>query len=282
MKILKLFILVLALPFLGCEKDIMDYEGGEGVYFSVQHPINYGGVSSWPYQPYTNVEFVKLAKNEYDLKVNVMITGSSKDYDRVFKVEINPDSTTAELNVHYNALPAQLIVPAHAVSTSVPITIKRTEDLRKTMKTIGLRLVANENFKLSFPNWNALPSYTAGTVVKKFDASLHTIRINDFMVQPAIWIGSIQPGNREAGRWGAFTQKKLELMMKLMDLTYNDFMSVETMPSILNGLVASTCARYLIARFNAGDPVLEDDGRLMFIGDVPWTSYIGVPYLPKP
>jgi hypothetical protein len=70
-------------------------------------------------------------------------------------------------------------------------------------------------------------------------------------------------------------------MCELMDLTYTDFASSETMPGILTGLIANTCARYLIEQFDAGKPVLEDDGRLMFIGNVPWTSYLGVPYVPK-
>lgn len=281
MKFLKIFSLLFAISFAGCEKEMMSYEGVEGVYFAVQHGASYGNERTWPYQPYTNVEFVKTEANEIQLGIKVMITGPAKDYDRKFWVEVNPDSTTAQVGVHYNAIPNEVTVPANAFTANVPLTLKRAVDLKKTLKTIGLRLVANESFQLSFPNWNALPSNTAGTVVKKFDASLHTLRINDFLVQPAVWIGSIQPGNREAGQWGAFSEKKIKLMMELMNLTYADFTSTATMPPILSGLVASTCARYLLARYEVGDPVLEDDGRLMFVGTVPWTSYIGVPYKPE-
>lgn len=281
MKNFKIFILLIAFFSTSCEKEIMDYEGVEGVYFAVQHGASYGNERTWPYQPYTNVEFVKTEANEIQLGVKVMITGPAKDYERKFLVEVNPDSTTAQVGVHFNPFPSEIVVPAKALSANVPLTLKRVADLKKTMKTIGLRLVANQSFQLSFPNWDALPSNTSGTVVKKFDASLHTIRINDFLVQPAVWIGSIQPGNREAGQWGAFSEKKIKLMMELMNLTYADFTSTTTMPPILSGLVASTCARYLLARYDVGDPVLEDDGRLMFVGAVPWTSYIGVPYKPE-
>ncbi len=31
-----IFLLVVVLSFLGCEKEMMDYEGKDGVYFSVQ------------------------------------------------------------------------------------------------------------------------------------------------------------------------------------------------------------------------------------------------------
>lgn len=279
---LRIAILIFLLPLISCKKEMMNYKGVEGIYFAVQYGASYGNERTWPYQPSSNVEFVKLTGDETTYRVKVMITGPVKDYDRKFKVEINPDSTTAILGVHYDALPEGLIIPANAISATVPITLKRAPDLEKEVKTIGLRLVANENFGLSFPEWDAIPSYNASSVaiIKEFDASLHTIKINDFMVQPAVWVGSIQQGNRESGQWGAFSRKKIELMCKLMDLTYADFGSADTMPRVRSGLLSNECARYLIERFNAGDPVLEDDGRLMYIGNVPWTSYIGVPWKP--
>ncbi len=52
------------------------------------------------------------------------------------------------------------------------------------------------------------------------------------------------------------------------------------MTPVLVSLISNELGRYLLNQFNAGTPVLEDDGRLMFAGDVPWTSYIGVPYKP--
>jgi len=278
--LLRVAILMFLLPLISCEKEMMDYKGVEGIYFAVQHGASYGNELVWPYQPSSDVEFVKLTGNESTYQVKVMITGAVKDYDRKFEVQINPDSTTAILGVHYKALPKDLVIPANAISTTVPVTLMRAADLANGVKKIGLRLIANQNFKLSFPEWDAIPGYTssAAPIVQEFDASLHTIRVNDFMVQPAVWIGSIQAENRESGQWGAFSRKKIELMCTLMDLTYADFGSTVTMPSVRSGLVASECARYLIERFNSGDPVLEDDGRLMFIGNVPWTSYIGVPW----
>ena len=69
-----------------------------------------------------------------------------------------------------------------------------------------------------------------------FDASLHTLRIADFMVEPKVWVGTaVSPynGGYESGNWGAFSRKKLELICERFNLTYNDFMSTETMPSAL-------------------------------------------------
>jgi hypothetical protein len=279
---LGIIVLVLLLTMTTCEQKLMSYEGVEGVYFAVQHGSSWGVERTWPYQPYTDVEFVKIPENETTIQIKVMITGMFKNYDRPFKVEINPDSTTAQLGIHYEPLPEGLFIPANATTAYVPVTLKRTPDLQTEMKSIGLRLVANEYFELSFPEWDAVPGFTAGTIVSKFDAGLHTVNINDFMVQPAVWIGSIQAGGREAGNWGAFSRKKLELMCKLFNLTYADFGSTATMPSVLSGLIAREVSNYLIAKYEAGEPVLEDDGRLMFLGYCPWTSYVGIPWVPEP
>lgn len=275
---------MLALPFAACKKDMMKYEGLEGVYFAVQHGASWGTEKTWPYQPYTNVEFVKLSGDRVTINIKVMATGPVKDYDRTFNVEFNPDSTTGELGVHYEPLPEGMIIPANQSVGYVPVTLIRSADLQTQERSVGLRLVPNEHFGLSFPEWDAVPGFTAttGAIVSMFDAGMHKIILNDFMVQPAVWIGSIQAGNRESGQWGAFSRKKIELMCSLFNLTYADFASTQTMPSVLSGLIASECARYLIEQYNAGSPVLEDDGRLMFIGNVPWTSYIGVPWVPVP
>jgi hypothetical protein len=281
MKKIIIYILLfqLALVFSGCKKEIQGYTGREGVYFAVQSGSPFL-TNSWPYQPNSNVEFVRIGKTQVDFSVKVTITGPVKDYDRTFRVEVNLDSTTAVLNQHYEAIKNEWIIPAGTISANVTVRLKRTPDLQQTPKTLGLRLIATKDFSLSFPEWDALPSLTGGTVVKEFDASLHTLKINDIMVQPVVWLGSIQPVNKESGLFGAFTRKKMEFMIQNLGLTYEDFSSTDTMPQARALLVAADASAILRARFDAKNPVLEDDGRLMFIGTVPWTSIIGVPYVP--
>lgn len=272
-----LVCLPLLILFQGCEKDIMGYEGREGVYFAVQHGNTFLP-NLWPFQPYSTVEFARLANDEVDFPVKVMITGPVKDYDRTFRVEVNPDSTTAVAGEHYAPLQALWTIPAGAISTNVIVKVKRRPDLQESMKTLGLRLVPTEHFSLSFPEWDAIPENTSGTVVPEFDASLHTLRLNDVLVQPAVWSGSIQAGNRESGLFGVFSRKKMDFMSENLGLKYEDFASAATMPMARMLLIASDATAILIQRKDAGTPVLEADGRLMFIGSVPWTSYIGVPY----
>lgn len=277
-------LLAIVLPFLSCKKEMMGYEGVEGIYFGVRSGPSWAAPVSWPFRPYTNVEFVKQPQEVQEMVINIAvnITGPVKNYDRPFRVAMNPDSTTAQAGVHYLPFGDTYTIPANATIGYIPITVKRTPDMLNENKKLGLRLFANDHFSLSFPEWKAIPGLGETTIGNDtaFDATLHTININDLMVQPAVWRGSIQAGNREAGIWGAFTRKKMELMFQLFNLKYEDFASETTMTPVLVTLIASELGRYLVNQFNAGTPVLEDDGRLMFAGSVPWTSYIGVPYKP--
>lgn len=278
-----LLLLALVLPSASCKKEMMQYEGMEGVYFAVQSGPSYAAPSSWPYRPYTNIEFVKYPNNIQELaaSIKVMITGPVKNYDRPFRVVVNTDSTTAQAGVHYLPFPETFIIPANSIFGVIPITLKRTPDLTVENKRLGLRLVANEHFGLAFPDWKAIPGLGATSIGSDtaFNATLHTININDLMVQPAIWRGSVVAAtNKETGSWGAFSRKKMELMCQVFNLTYQDFGSETTMTLVLSNLITTEMARYLINQFNAGTPVKEDDGRLMWCGSVPWTSIIGVPY----
>ncbi len=269
----------LLVSFSACEKDIMGYEGKEGVYFAVRHGSQFV-TNRWPYQPFSVVEFSQLTKDEVDVPLTVSITGPVKDYDRTFRVEINPDSTTAILGEHYTIPNENWTIPAGAISTNVILKVKRRPDLLDQIKTVGLRLVATQHFSLSFPEWDAIPEYTSGTVVPKFDASLHTVRLSDMMVTPAVWSGSIQPGNKESGLFGIFSRKKMEFLTQYLGLKYEDFSSPANMPMIRMLVIASDATAILVRLKDAGTPVLDSDGRLMWMGSVPWTSIIGVPYAP--
>ena len=45
--------------------------------------------------------------------------------------------------------------------------------------------------------------------------------------------------------------------------------------------IVSTMSIYLTNALNAGNPILEDDGRLMWFMNCGWESYPGVPYVPE-
>lgn len=277
-----LILFPIAALMSSCKKEIMEYKGTEGVYFAVRWGNTFGSEKNFPYQPYSSVDFVRIAKDFVEYPLNIAITGPVKDYDRTFVLEVNPDSTNAVLGQHYDAPKREWTIPAGAVSTTVTIKVHRTPDLEEIPVTLGLRLVETPQLALSFPSWDAIKSLNEGPVVEKFDASLHTLRINDIMVQPKVWLGSIQNGNRESGLFGVFSRRKMEFLMENFGYTYEDFADDQVMPIARQFLVALDASLLLQKLLEEKRPVLEADGRLMWMGNVPWTSYIGIPYVPGP
>lgn len=272
--------LIASVSLVSCEKELMGYQGEEGVYFAVRRGQNAIYMQQWPYHPTTSINLFSLTKNDTIVGITVALAGPQKDYERSFHVEINPDSTSALVDQHFQIVNPTPIIPAHSSSTEVLVKLFKSVDLRKARKSIGLRLKEGSELGLSFPKFQAIPGYTntQEPIVQQFNASLHTLYIQDFLPKPAVWSGSVSAVNQETLTWGAYTEKKILLMCELMQLSYADFESTQTMPTVRQLLIARQTAEYLIAQFNAGTPVLEDDGRLMYVTGVPWTSIVGTPW----
>ncbi len=265
-----------------CEREMMDYQGKSGIYFAVQGGDGGGDETTWPFQPKTNVEFFSIEGDETVVNIKVMATGPVSTVDRPFSVEINPDSTNAKAGTHYAAFAGKYSIPAGEAYTIIPVTVKRTPEMQTKDITIGLKLIPNEHFELAFPEFHAVDGLLYGDVVDVFDASLHTIVLNDIMTQPSEWYGSASSSTGlEAGLFGAFTRKKIELMFEVCNMTYADFCNPDIMGSLSRYEIRNTMSRYLTDAFNAGNPILEDDGRLMWVGNCSWSSYVGVPYIPE-
>ena len=272
------------LGMTSCEKELKEYDGEEGVYFYTQWGAVWGDTTVWASQYYSLVEFVKVVENEYDLKVRIMTTGAVKSYDRTFLLTIDKDSTTAVEGVHYESFPAEQTVKAGMHYTDLFIRLLRTEDIQEEQKELRLKLMPTPDFTLSFPLWKPLPGTWQPDGVKEFDPSQHIVRINDFIVRPPRWIGSISdlPGTVEGGRWGVFTTKKYRLICEHFNLSFDDFQTTATMPSAKQIVIQEQMASYLIEMYDNKTPILEEDGRLMWFMTVPWTSVVGQPWVPTP
>ncbi|MDR2130497.1 MAG: DUF4843 domain-containing protein [Odoribacteraceae bacterium] len=273
-------MVLLQLP-IACEREMISYQGVEGIYFAVQTGRESGSEGSWPYSPYTDVEFVKSPEDTRVVRIKVMATGKTKPYDRSFPIAIHRDSTTAEEGVDYDPIPAEGTIPSGEVMTYIPIVLHRTPAMATGVLKIGLKLQPNEHFQLTFPHWGPPTDLTDGTVHEGFDASMHVIRANDILVQPANWLGGFyqyEAGNPEFNTFGAFTRKKFELLSSLTGYVYIDFMTNPPMSIGLQSLLGRRLADHLIAEYKAGQAITEDDGRLMWASGCPWKSYAGVPW----
>ena len=67
---------------------------------------------------------------------------------------------------------------------------------------------------------------------QEFDGTRHKIILNNFITCPEVWMGreSGEIGDLGGGLWGFFSKEKFEEILKRFpELTYEDFMSNETM-----------------------------------------------------
>ncbi|GHT67297.1 hypothetical protein AGMMS50239_30200 [Bacteroidia bacterium] len=264
-----------------CERELMSYEGDPGIYFAVQSGRVEGNEKTWPYSPYTTVEFVKITGDTYTVNLKIMATGEVKEYDRPFRISLDLETTTGISGVDYETIPTEGIIPAGKLVTYFPIVLHRTVIMEADTVKIGLQLAANEHFKLTFPSWGAPTDLKDGTVYNDFDASKHVIRAMDILVQPAQWLGGFnqyETGNPEFNTFGAFTPKKFKLLSELTGYVYTDFMTNPPMTAGLQAVLGRFLADYLIAEYKAGRAVTENDGRLMWADGCPWKSYAGIPW----
>ncbi|MDR0766268.1 MAG: DUF4843 domain-containing protein, partial [Odoribacteraceae bacterium] len=126
MKHFHAILLLVACLAAACEREMISYRGVEGIYFAVQAGRDAGSESSWPYSPYTDIDFVKIEGDSYTARVKVMATGETKPVDRPFLLLPDADSTTATVGTDHDPLPAGGIIPAGETVAYVPVTLHRT------------------------------------------------------------------------------------------------------------------------------------------------------------
>lgn len=109
-----IFLLVVVLSFLGCEKEMMDYEGKDGVYFSVQEapPSLYGDPEIWSHMDTTLIPFSLLLENDSTVRLKVRVMGDVVNYDRYFTVSVVDSLTTALVNEDYAPLEERYVITA--------------------------------------------------------------------------------------------------------------------------------------------------------------------------
>ncbi len=250
----------------GCEKELMDYEGKDGLYFDVRYYASHIDTKLWPHQHYSTVEFGNLMEDEVSMSLKVMAAGTMKDYDRAFQVVVNADSTTAVVDRDFSELTENCVIKAGENSTNVTFKVHRSLEMDGDTLQLQLKLVENEHFSLpytSFADGPAVPysPYENDKFANNKNAGIHNIFMYDVMSRPPRWIGNDVTG---AGRWGRFSAKKFRLMMELTNTTIADYQTTATMPNARQEAIEQTMALYVLEKAKAGDPVLDEDGTMMY------------------
>ena len=185
-----LFLIIAGLS--GCEKEIKDFDGEEGVYFYVQWGPDWFDTTYWAAQPYTKVEFIKKGVDELLLKIRVQMTGRVKDYDRKFRIVVDQDSTTAVKGENYLEFDEWQTIKGGWSYADVPVTVKNSEALDEVERNLVLRLLPSEDFTLAIPQWFDLSGMLGNDSGKEeFDGTRHKIILNNFITCPKVWMLSL-------------------------------------------------------------------------------------------
>lgn len=249
----------------GCEKELMNFEGEDCLYFDVRRGAEWIEPAKWAHQFYSTVDFGNLAGNDLKVSFKVMASGMARDYDRPFVVTVNKDSTSAIAGSDYDEFDENFIIKAGESNATVSFTIHRTKRMDGDTLQLQLQIHENEYFKLKYDNYGDFEGVYSPDKNPTFDynknAAIHNIFIYDVLSEPKEWAGNNITG---AGLFGKFSVKKFRLMMEITNTTVEDYQSKATMPNARQVAIGQQMAKYLLDKAAAKDPVLDEDGTMMY------------------
>lgn len=264
----------------GCEeREVMEYEGVDGIYFDVQYGAAHGNESLWARQNFTHVSFGTLEVTEVDVTMKVGIAGSIKDYDRPFRVEIVKDSTNAIPEEEYMNFTEEQVIKAGENHTYVTVKILKSERMDKDTVRIQFRIDPGEYFTLPFAELGHIPGrwndtrtgYSSNT-----DAAIHNVFANNLLQLPAGWGGTQY--------FGVFSPTKYQYLMDVSGYTKAHFEQIGAMTQggraqkIRQMAVVDLQTKFNLgyARLQKGDAdgweewVLDDGGKMMWVPGISW------------
>lgn len=164
----KLWLIVTLIMLTGCEKELMDYEGADCLYFDVRSAFSSIEESLWPHEFFSTAAFGSTMDNDIVLECTVKASGYPKDYDRTFQVTANPDSTTAVVGRDYDGFENSYTIKAGEASATVKITVHRSPEMENDTLRLQLMLHENEYFKLFYVNYEDFEQAYEPTNHKEF------------------------------------------------------------------------------------------------------------------
>lgn len=254
--------------FLSCEKELMTYEGKDCLYFDIRNEVAWLDPATWSHEHYSVVSFGSTLEDEISLNLKVQASGMPSSVDREFKVVVVKDSTEVQ-DGDYDGLASSYVIKAGETNTIINLRFHRADYMKNDTLKLQLGLVENEYFSLKYTDFGKAPEQYDPTPAPWFDynhdASVHNIFVFDVMSRPKQWQGNDANG---IGTFGAFSAKKWRLIMDLSGTTIDDFSSEKTMPAARMKAIGETLARYLLEKASSREPVLEEDGTMMYCNAV--------------
>lgn len=243
MKRLIFIIGIISSVLQGCRLIEVDgYVGGSSIYFSVEHDTM---TYSWG--------TVDGDIKERVLKLPIYLFGEVKDYDRKIRIRTelcNTDSVRAVEGVDFRSIAEEVVLPANSDTTSLNITMLRTEALRKHDRIVTVIIEESEEFDSEF-NWQ-----TDNDGNPYFIGHSMTIISNEDFPKPWWW----RENNEFFGNW---TFKKADLICTLCDISRKEFISSHVIPDFKLRYYAKKVQRWLDEQ---EEPYLDENGEPMEMG----------------
>ena len=259
--IILLYFLSLALLW-GCEKKEIDVFSTDdtGIYFQPVSSYIYGTTTEF-YSDSIAYSFASenASVESSVLRATVRTMGKVADYNRPFKVIVDPEGTTAIEGVHYEVNLDTCYIPAGESTAYVRVRFFRTSDLLTGRVRLQLRLQDNEYFTCYFNEYKSTNSYTAtGTQIS---GVTYVFSVSEEYKEPSYWNWF---GIEFFGDW---TPQKFLVVNSVCDLTMDDWDEAGWSGAKISygrfSFFALAVQNYLQEQADAGNPVRDSDGNYM-------------------
>lgn len=237
------------LALISCKKETIDfYSGASLLYFD--NSIHYGNSRNTQRVDTTLFTFSLASESVKDsvLNIRVSLMGKQADHDRSFSVKVIDSLTTAVAGVHYEPLQNEYIVPANKSVAYIPVLFHRTKEMATQQYLLQLQIQPNQEFDTTLTQPATKDSVVATATL--------TLFIDDQVAKPARWLD---------GYLGTFSRKKILLICSQLDMTLNDFTTIAVAEAVYMG---KAMQRYLNQQKAAGNPIYEEDGTEMIMGEL--------------
>lgn len=242
-----LFLLLILVGCVSCEKEIDTYEGGSGIYFAD------GGLYTDTLRVAWGLKNSDVKKQSIQLKV--CLYGNTADYDRKFNIEIYSDTDTLSAieGVDFKAFDTEYVIPANQAEAVIDIDLLRTEDLVKHPKRFVVKLIENPELQFIYTRKVAVQIDSVNFKMQDIDYQ-RVIVMNENFPMPAWWYVY---GTKYFGVW---SQKKSSLICDVMGIDREDFVDTKLTQGYLK-FVGKYMHRWL-----QDNPHTDEDGKPMEMG----------------
>lgn len=265
-------ILAIASIVSSCKEDTIDVYESDNAKIYFQEQTSSGANGSEGYSTSIKFSFVNRDPDWTSVvfRGTVKLMGNIASHDRACKVTVDDENTTMTAGEDYEINLDTLKIKAGDNYGYIGVRFLRSANIKKEAKKLTLRLEPNENFDIlkAYKSTNVWSNTTADTI----DGSRFTFIIDEIYQRPSQWdrVG--------AGTFfGEWTATKYAYINNLFGFTTNDWewannkISKARMP-----YYATTLQKDLQQKADAGEPVYDEDGSYMQLGDSYKVNYDNV------